>query len=153
MCRYSWHSAGSLRWPFSVLLKCRYILQIKYTETILSNSTRKLLWFMFVDVHVLLCTATATREFVPACTLSQHYDSCVSNMMKHTSHYPIPAGFQNMNPVHIYIPELAKGVDAVKLLGRRGLSHLRQQHNSLQFNSTRRIVRVILTQTSLTPFL
>jgi len=31
-------------WPFSVL-KCKYVSQIKYTETILSNSTGKLLWF------------------------------------------------------------------------------------------------------------
>jgi len=44
VCRYSWHSVGSLGWPFPVL-KCRYIFQIKYTEAILSNSTRELLWF------------------------------------------------------------------------------------------------------------
>ena len=41
MCRYS---AGSLGWPFSVL-KYKHIFHIKYTETILSNSTRKLLRF------------------------------------------------------------------------------------------------------------
>jgi len=43
VCRYSWHSAGSLVWPFT-MLKYKYIYQIKYrpTETILSNSTRKL---------------------------------------------------------------------------------------------------------------
>ena len=44
MCRYNWHSAGSLGWPFPVL-KYKYIFQIKYTEAILSNSTRKLIWF------------------------------------------------------------------------------------------------------------
>ena len=46
MCRYNWHSAGSLGWPFPVL-KYRYIFQIKYRpkEAILSNSTLKLLWF------------------------------------------------------------------------------------------------------------
>jgi len=44
MCRYNWHSAGSLGWPFP-MLKYKYISQIKYTEAILSNSTRKLLWF------------------------------------------------------------------------------------------------------------
>jgi len=44
VCRYIWHSAGSLGWPFSVL-KYKYIFQIKYTKAILSNSTRKLLWF------------------------------------------------------------------------------------------------------------
>jgi len=44
VCRYYWHSAGSLGWPFP-MLKYKYIFQIKYTEAILSNSTRKLLWF------------------------------------------------------------------------------------------------------------
>jgi len=45
VCRYNWHSAGSLGWPFPVL-KYKYIfLNHKYTEAILSNSTRKLLWF------------------------------------------------------------------------------------------------------------
>jgi len=44
VCRYNWHSAGFLGWPFS-MLKYKYIFQIKYTGTILSNSTRKLLWF------------------------------------------------------------------------------------------------------------
>jgi len=44
MRRYNWHSAGSLGWPFQ-LLKYKFIFQIKYTEAILSNSTRKLLWF------------------------------------------------------------------------------------------------------------
>jgi len=33
VCRYNWHSAGSLGWPFSVL-KYKYILKIKYTETV-----------------------------------------------------------------------------------------------------------------------
>jgi len=42
--RYNWHSAGSLGWPLPVL-KYQYIFQIKYTETILSNRTRELLWF------------------------------------------------------------------------------------------------------------
>jgi len=44
MCRYNWLSAGSLGWPFPVL-KYKYIVQIRYTEAILSNSTRRLLWF------------------------------------------------------------------------------------------------------------
>jgi len=34
VCRYNWHSAGSLGWPFPVL-KYRCIFQIKYTEAIL----------------------------------------------------------------------------------------------------------------------
>jgi len=44
VCRYKWHSADSPGWPFSVL-KYKYIFEIKYTETNLLNSTRKLLWF------------------------------------------------------------------------------------------------------------
>jgi len=44
VCRYNWHSAGAVGWPFP-LLKYKYILKIKYTKAILSNSTRKLLWF------------------------------------------------------------------------------------------------------------
>jgi len=35
---------GSLGWPFP-MLKYKYIFQIKYTEAVLSNGTRKLLWF------------------------------------------------------------------------------------------------------------
>ena len=44
VCRYNWHSAGSMGWPFP-MLKYKYIFQIKYTEAILSNSAQKLLWF------------------------------------------------------------------------------------------------------------
>jgi len=44
VCRYYWHSAGSLGRPFP-LLKYKYIFQVKSTEAILSNSTRKQLWF------------------------------------------------------------------------------------------------------------
>jgi len=43
VCRYSWHSAGSPGWPFPVLKYKCIAFQIKYTEAILSNSTRKLL--------------------------------------------------------------------------------------------------------------
>jgi len=49
--RYNWHGAGSLGWPFPVL-KYKYISQIKYTETILSNSTRKLLWFEIIKMSI-----------------------------------------------------------------------------------------------------
>jgi len=42
VCRYNWHSAGSLGWPFP-MIKYKHIFQKKYTEAILSNSTRKLL--------------------------------------------------------------------------------------------------------------
>ena len=43
-CRHNRHSDGSLGWPFPAR-KYKYIFQIKYTEAILSNSTRKLLSF------------------------------------------------------------------------------------------------------------
>ena len=42
--RHNWHSAGCLGWPFPVI-KFKYSFEIKYTEAILSNSSRKLLWF------------------------------------------------------------------------------------------------------------
>jgi len=48
VCRYNWHSAGSPGWPFPVL-KYKYIFQTKYTETVLSNSTRKLLRFEIIS--------------------------------------------------------------------------------------------------------
>ena len=51
VCRYNWQSAGSLGWPFP-MLKYKYIYQIKYTEAILSNSTRKLLWFNITKMLV-----------------------------------------------------------------------------------------------------
>ena len=51
MCRYNWHSAGSLGWPFSVLIY-EYMFQIKYTEAILSNSTRKLLSFEITEMLI-----------------------------------------------------------------------------------------------------
>jgi len=44
VCRYNWHNARSQGWPFPVL-KYKYIFQVKYTEAILSNSSRKLLCF------------------------------------------------------------------------------------------------------------
>jgi len=44
VCLYNWHSAGSMDWPFPMLIY-KYIFPIKYTEAILSNSTPKLLWF------------------------------------------------------------------------------------------------------------
>ena len=43
VCRYNWHSAGSLGWPFS-MLNYEYIFR-QYTKAVLSNSTRELLWF------------------------------------------------------------------------------------------------------------
>jgi len=49
--RYNWHGAGVLGWPFPVL-EYKYIFQIKYTEAILSNSTRKPLWFEITKMLV-----------------------------------------------------------------------------------------------------
>jgi len=56
VCRYSWHSAGSLGWPFPTL-KCKYIFQIfqiKYTEAILSSSTHKLLLFEISKMPIVI---------------------------------------------------------------------------------------------------
>ena len=38
-------------WPFT-MLKYNYIFQIKYTKAILSNSTRKLLWFAITKLLI-----------------------------------------------------------------------------------------------------
>jgi len=51
--RYNGHSAGSLSWPVPVV-KYKYIFQIKYTKAILSNSTRKLLWFEITKMLIAL---------------------------------------------------------------------------------------------------
>ena len=52
-CRYNWHRASSLWWPFP-MLKSKYIFQIKYTEAILSISTRKLLSLWFGSTKMLI---------------------------------------------------------------------------------------------------
>ena len=39
MCRYNWHSDGSH-------------ISIKYTEAVLSNSTRKLLWYKITEILI-----------------------------------------------------------------------------------------------------
>jgi len=45
VCRYNWHSAGSLGYSFP-MLKYKYIFQIKYTEgSNFIKQTRKLLLF------------------------------------------------------------------------------------------------------------
>ena len=59
VCRYNWHSAGSLGWSFPVL-KYQYIFRIKYTEAILSNSTRKLLRFEISN----MLTAVLKDKFI-----------------------------------------------------------------------------------------
>ena len=53
MCRYDWHSAGSLGSSFP-MLKYKYIFQIKYTEAILSTSTWKLLWFEITKTLIVV---------------------------------------------------------------------------------------------------
>jgi len=45
------NSAGSLDWPFP-MLKYKYIFRVKYTEAILSNSTRKLLWYQITKMLI-----------------------------------------------------------------------------------------------------
>jgi len=44
-------------WPFP-MLKYKYIFRIKYTEAILSNSTRKLLW---LEIRKMLIAHTHTH--------------------------------------------------------------------------------------------
>jgi len=51
VCRYNWHSAGTLGWPFPTL-KYQHMFQIKYTESILSNSTWKLQWFEITEMLI-----------------------------------------------------------------------------------------------------
>jgi len=51
--------AESLGWPFP-MLKYKYIFQIKYTEAILSNNTRKLSWFEITKMS----TAVLRNEFI-----------------------------------------------------------------------------------------
>jgi len=43
---YDWLKAGSLGWSFPMLF------QIKYTEAIVSNNTRKLLWFEITEMLI-----------------------------------------------------------------------------------------------------
>jgi len=53
VCRYNWHSAGSLGWSFISNGKNKYIFQIKYTEAIFSNITGKLLWFEITKMLIV----------------------------------------------------------------------------------------------------
>jgi len=52
-CVRNWQSAASLPWPFPAL-KYKYIFQIKYTEAILSNSSRKRLWFEISKMMIVV---------------------------------------------------------------------------------------------------
>jgi len=48
VCRYNWHSACFLDWPFSVL-KYKYFSQIKYTKAILSETVT---WFQITKMLI-----------------------------------------------------------------------------------------------------
>ena len=43
---------GSLVWPFTMLKYKQFIFRIKYTEAVLSDSTRKLLWFEITELLI-----------------------------------------------------------------------------------------------------
>jgi len=60
VCPYNRHSTRSLGWPFP-MVKYKYIFQIKHTEAILSNSTRKLLWF---EITKMLIAALKNKFIV-----------------------------------------------------------------------------------------
>ena len=65
-------SAGSLGCPHPVL-KCKYIFQIKYTDAILSISTRKLLWFEITKMLIALDFLTLLRHLLQL--FSAHFRS------------------------------------------------------------------------------
>jgi len=60
VCRYNWHSAGSLGRPFPIV-KYSCIFQIKYTEAVLSTNTRKLLWFEITKMLI----AVQEKNYLP----------------------------------------------------------------------------------------
>ena len=50
------------------MLKYKYIFQIKYTEAILSDSTRKLLWFdIFLIIYHFFLTIAMSSSGVESC--------------------------------------------------------------------------------------
>jgi len=51
------------------MLKYKYIFQIKYTEAILSNSSRKLLWF---EITKKLLVVHKNKFIVPFITIFWH---------------------------------------------------------------------------------
>ena len=63
MRRYIWHSVVSLGWPFPTV-KYKYIFQIKYTKTILSNRTRKLLRFEITKMLVAISGKNIIVSFI-----------------------------------------------------------------------------------------
>jgi len=89
VCRNNWHSAGSLGWPFPVL-EYKYFFQLKYTEAILSTSTRKLLW---LKISKMVIAVLKNRRIVLFCiifgTLSFHVDVKASAVVAHTATYAV----------------------------------------------------------------
>jgi len=72
VCRYNWHSAGSIGWPFPVL-KYKYIFaQTKCMVAILSNSTQKQLWFA---ISRILIAVLKNRLIVSFIIISAHFRS------------------------------------------------------------------------------
>ena len=71
------------------MLKYKYIFHVRYTEAILSNSTRKLLWFEITEVPIavlkitLLCHLLQfSAHFSSPCTLSSVF-STQRNLLYH----------------------------------------------------------------------
>jgi len=52
-------ATGNIGWPFPII-KYKYIFQIKHTEATLSNSSRKLLWFVITKMLI----AVLTNKFI-----------------------------------------------------------------------------------------
>jgi len=89
VCRNNWHSAGSLGWPFPVL-EYKYFFQLKYTEAILSTSTRKLLW---LEISKMVIAVLKNRRIVLFCiifgTLSLPAEVKASAVVAHTATYAV----------------------------------------------------------------
>ena len=89
VCRNNWHSAGSMGWPFPVL-EYTYFFQLKYTEAILSTSTRQLLW---LKISKMVIAVLKNRRIVLFCiifgTLSLPVDVKASAVVAHTATYAV----------------------------------------------------------------
>ena len=83
MCRYNWHSAGSLGWPFP-MLQYKYIFQKKYAKAILSNSTRKLLWFQITEMPIAVKNTIIMSFIIIFCKRSFPIFLYISQFIKKT---------------------------------------------------------------------
>jgi len=82
VCRYNWHSASSPSRPCP-LLKYWYIFQIEYTEAILSNSTREMLWFEITKMLIAVLEKKFIVSFIVIFgTLSFPVCSCCGHTSK-----------------------------------------------------------------------